>query len=73
MAVLKLMPDTKSFATKNTGKRSYRSLSLGLVLPFKSTVIPVKVNCPSLGTQTPLPLIIYLEIYLPRADQATDV
>ena len=64
-------PDTKSLPTMKTGNLSCLSLIEGFVEPLRSTVMPVNVNCPSLGIQTPFPFIIYLAMYLPRAAQAT--
>lgn len=62
-------PWAKSLVTMNTGNLSWRSRLYGLVEPAKSTVLLVNVNCPNVGTATPLPCLSCLAIYSPNAAQ----
>ena len=65
-------PFAKSFDTKNTGRRHYLSLSIGLVTPSSMHSGAENVNVPNFGIVTPLPILICRDIYRPKLDHTSD-
>ena len=64
--VFKFLPFTKSLLTKKTGCLYYLSLSSGFVTPSKITDGALNENYPKWGINTPLPILICLEMYKPN-------